>query len=172
MTGPYVESNPHTRSRINRHLPLWMRDRREFIRSVFWQSHPDSVARAVAIALFLVFLPLPIKSFVGVLACISLRANIPIMLALVWINNPLTFVPICVLSYKFGQTLLGMPASDFSISSTSGDFVQSSFSNLTMQSFVDLLLPLFTGAISAGIVLGVSGYVLTHLLWRLAKPAT
>jgi len=168
MTGPYVESNLLTRSRITRHLPLWMRDRREFARSVFWQSHPDSIARAVAIALFLVFLPLPIKSFVGVLACISLRANIPVMLALVWINNPLTFLPICVLSYKFGQSLLGMPASDFSF--TTSDFVQSSFTNLSMQSFVDLLLPLFTGAISAGIVLGTTGYILTHLLWRLAKP--
>jgi len=146
--------------------------REKFRDDVYWQSQPEGVARAVAIGLFLVFLPLPVKSLVGVIACVSFRANIPIMLVLVWINNPLTYVPICILSYKLGQLLLlpGMAPARSPVSTA--ELFHGNFNSLNMQSFVEILQPLMLGATVAGFALGLSAYFLTHLVWRLAKPTS
>lgn len=146
------------------------------LRTSLWQAHPESVARAVAIALFLVFLPLPLHALSGAAACVVLRANIPVMLVLIWINNPLTLIPILLFSLVVGQRILGqdpisLPA--LSLQQT----VQSMFSNMTYESFIDFVVPLFVGSTLIGATLAAVGYFLTHFLWgivrtRLARTAT
>jgi uncharacterized protein (DUF2062 family) len=134
---------------------------------LLWRINRHSIARGVAIGLFLAFVPLPIQMLLAALLAILFSANLPIAVALTWITNPFTFLPINYFIYKVGQRLLGNSSAYQAIP----DF------EFSKQSWQDIIQPFFQWVQSAGkpfltglpvvaISASILGYVLTHLIWR------
>ncbi|MBJ7538143.1 DUF2062 domain-containing protein [Marinomonas transparens] len=122
-----------------------------------WHLNRKSVARAFFNGLFWAFIPLPLQMLAAALLAIPLRANIPLSLALVWITNPITMPFVFYFNYKIGTLILG--------SSDKKDF------QLSVEWIWDKMehiwLPLYTGSIVSGLVVGAVSYALIIILWRL-----
>src|SRR5579862_8691996 len=68
-----------------------------------FKSNRESIARGVAIGLFVAILPiLPFQSLLAILLTILLRANLPIAFFISWISNPFTIAPIAYFNYYIG----------------------------------------------------------------------
>jgi hypothetical protein len=71
----------------------------------YWTVHRRSVVRAVAIGLFVCFIPLPIHFLLAPLLALIWRANVPLTLATVLLMNPLTIAPAYLGAYWVGTHL-------------------------------------------------------------------
>ncbi len=116
-----------------------------------------SVSVAFFAGLFCAFLPLPGHMAIVALLAILLRCNLPLALVLVWISNPLTMIPMLVLSYQVGLWVLNSPP----------DLVNWEF-NWTWLSHqgTELLTPLFIGSLVTGLISGLIGFVSIRIVWR------
>ncbi len=65
----------------------------------YWTVHRRSVVRAIAIGLFICFIPLPVHLFLGPTVALLCRANLPLTLATLLLMNPLTFAPVFYSAY-------------------------------------------------------------------------
>jgi uncharacterized protein (DUF2062 family) len=123
-----------------------------------WHLNRYSVSGAVAVGLFMAFLPLPTQMIPAAAAAILLHVNLPIALMLTWITNPFTTVPILYLDYKLGSVMLGRVPQNIVFEPT-WEWLWSKL-HLIWQ-------PVLLGSLTVGIVCAVSGYFLTRGLWRL-----
>jgi hypothetical protein len=118
-----------------------------------------SVAGAVAIGLFMAFVPVPFQMVLAALASILLRVNVPIAVVMVWVTNPLTMAPIYFFAYKVGTWILGTP-------------VHKSLADLTYLAWLGGELkagwrPFLLGCLVCGTVSGLLGLGLVRLFWRM-----
>ena len=84
-----------------------------------WKWNKRTISKAFAIGLFCAFIPLPMHTLLAAILAVALSANILLSMALVWVNNPITMVPIYYFEYKLGSSLIGIemdPSFNFSIS--------------------------------------------------------
>jgi uncharacterized protein (DUF2062 family) len=98
------------------------------------------------------FLPMPLEMVVAGFGAILFRVNLPLSVALVWISNPFTWIPLYGPGYLLGAWLLGSPIVPLD---------QMSISWLLNQ-----FGPLWLGCTIIGTVLAVVGYFSVHSLWR------
>jgi uncharacterized protein len=81
-------------------------------RPALWRVNRDSVSRAVAIGLFSAAIPLmPFQMIIAVFFAVLITANLPIAVAVSWVCNPLTIVPITYFTYSIGNKIVGEPES-------------------------------------------------------------
>jgi uncharacterized protein (DUF2062 family) len=123
-----------------------------------WHMNRRSVAGAVFIGLFTAYLPIPGQMVVAAIIAIATRCNLPIAVALVWISNPVTMPAMFYFSYRLGAWLLNMEIEAAAI--------DLSFAWL-WDNFGIIGWPLLFGSVICGWVVGVTGFVLTRVLWRL-----
>lgn len=90
-------------SRIMRWLAPVLADPR------LWQMNRNALNRAVYVGVFCAFLPLPGQMPLAVFGALLCRANVPMAVALTWLTNPLTAIPVTWLAYSTGALLLGEP---------------------------------------------------------------
>ena len=74
-----------------------------------WQMNRGALTRAVYIGVLCAFFPLPGQMPLAIAGALLLRANIPMAVALTWITNPLTTIPVFWLAYSVGAFLIGEP---------------------------------------------------------------
>jgi hypothetical protein len=86
------------------------------------------------------------------------RCNLPISVVLVWVSNPITIPPIFYFAYRLGAWLLDMQLAVDSIE-LSFDWVWHNLGTIG--------LPLIVGSLICGWVAGVTGFVLTRVVWRM-----
>ena len=86
------------------------------------------------------------------------RCNLPISVALVWITNPLTIAPMFYFAYRLGAWLLDMQISVETID-LSASWLWDNLGNIGY--------PLLFGSFVCAWVSGVSGFVVTRVVWRL-----
>ncbi len=122
-----------------------------------WHLTRRSVAGAAFIGFFCCFLPIPFQMVVAGIFAVQFRCNLPLSIVIVWISNPLTMPPMFYFSYRLGAWLLNMQ-----IEVTTIDI---SFSWLA-DNFSRIGYPLVFGSLLCGWVLGVTSYMLVHVLWR------
>ena len=82
-----------------------------------WKWNKNTIAKAFAIGLFCAFLPLPIHTLLAGILAIIFSANILLSILVVWVNNPITIVPIFYFTYKLGSLVIGFeidPGFEFS----------------------------------------------------------
>jgi uncharacterized protein (DUF2062 family) len=73
------------------------------------QGSPTSIARGTAIGTWVALTPtVGIQMFLVTVLAIPLRANLPIPLALVWVSNPFTVIPMYYSYYWLGTFVLGI----------------------------------------------------------------
>ena len=77
---------------------------------------PDAIARGAALGTWVALTPtVGIQMFVVGILGIPLRANIPVAVALVWVSNPVTMVPLYFLYYRLGTLVLAEPGLTYAV---------------------------------------------------------
>ena len=123
-----------------------------------WHLHRRSVGGAFFIGLFCAFLPIPTQMLAAALLAVVARCNMPISVSLVWVTNPLTFAPMFFFAYKLGAWLLGVEVQD----------AQWELSWTWLgETFTAIWRPLTLGCLVCGWVAGLTGAVVSRVLWRL-----
>lgn len=122
-----------------------------------WHLNRRSVSLAFACGLWAMYTPpLPWQMVIAAVLAIWFNANLPISVALVWITNPFTWIPLYYVAYKVGALALGQGASEFSEFSSA----------FSIDKVMELGAPLLLGCfilMNAGAVLGYFGI---QLIWR------
>ena len=151
------------RTFLRKYLPTAERIRREkalhWFRGVLgdpalWHLNRRSLAGGVFIGVFAAFLPIPFQTLLAVVLAIWLRYNLPAAVILVWVSNPLTWLPILYFNYRLGAWVLGKPGKVPEDAGTGW--------------FVEQLLPLWTGSLIAALLAAGLAWALPRGLWRLA----
>jgi uncharacterized protein (DUF2062 family) len=120
-----------------------------------WHLNRRSVSGAVAIGLFVMYLPPMGQMVLAAAAAVLLRVNLPISVALVWLTNPITIPPMYYFSYLVGSWILGQPTAAFQV-----DFW------LEWRNWLEVVAPLTVGGLVCGTICSVTGYMATQALWR------
>ncbi len=123
-----------------------------------WHLNRRSLAGAMAVGLFVAFIPIPMQMLLAAILSMRFRVNLPLSVSLVWITNPITAPPLFYFAYQLGAILLDMPTQqiEFRLSiewlfHTIGRFWQ----------------PLLLGAFILSTLSALTGYLLINMLWRL-----
>lgn len=117
-----------------------------------WHINRRSVAKAFSIGLFITYMPFLGHMFLAAFCAIVFRANLPIALALVWVINPLTMIPMFTVAYMVGALVLGQSLDGLDFSSLS-----------VLQ---EMWQPFVLGCLICGAILAVISQVLIRLGWR------
>ena len=138
----------------------------EFVKKLLQNSaitkvDEKSMARAVAIGLFMCCMPLPFHSVLAALIAIFFQANPLISFTILWIvNNTFSMVPLFYFCYRVGLWILHLPAQDFMFEE-SWQWVVHEL-GLIWQ-------PFLLGCFVSGLVLAVSGYIITRVVYRIRQ---
>lgn len=151
MTKRFIKKYMPDQNKIRNHRHLsWLG--KHLHSANLWHLNRRSVSGAFGVGLFCAFLPIPFEMVAAAIGAILFRANLPISVALVWISNPLTWVPIFGSSYLLGAHLLGLPAVSLDEITASWLFAQ--------------FVPLWLGCLLIGTSLALTSVILVRLLWR------
>jgi uncharacterized protein (DUF2062 family) len=122
-----------------------------------WHLNRRSVSRAFAIGLWAMYTPpLPWQQVIAAIGAIYFNANLPIAVALVWITNPLTWLPMYYFAYQVGALAMG-----------SATFSFDQFSQLfNIETAMELGAPLLLGCLILMHIGAVAGYFGIQWLWR------
>ncbi len=123
-----------------------------------WHLNRKSVPGAFSVGLFMAFVPVPFQMVLAAIAAITVRVNLPISVALVWITNPLTMGPIFYLAYKVGSLALGQVPQDIEFAFT--------MEWMTSQ-LEDIWAPFLLGCLIFSSLASLTGNLLIRSLWRL-----
>jgi hypothetical protein len=121
-----------------------------------WHLNRRSVSRAFAIGLWAMYTPpLPWQQVIAAIGAIYFNANLPIAVALVWITNPLTWLPMYYFAYEVGAYAMGTPTPSFD-----------QFSELfSIDKAMELGTPLLLGCFILMNLGAVIGYFGIQYLW-------
>jgi uncharacterized protein len=123
----------------------------------YWAIRRRTIVPAVALGVFIAFLPLPIHTLSAVLLALLLRINIPASIIGTLVNNPLTMVPIFLGAYRLGVQILGTQPRTFQ--------PELSIQWLT-HGFLHVWQPLLLGCVLLAASASLIAYVGLDLLWR------
>ena len=111
-------------------------------------------------------------TFVFLLALI-VRANLPLIVALQWISNPLTMAPIYFADYEIGLLILELFGVDYGRNKLlTAEFDWSGMEFADLWELVDTFPPMMAGGSVVGISLGVLAVFLYKAMAKLYKSPT
>ena len=113
-----------------------------------WKWNKKSIAKGLAIGLFCAFLPVPIHILLAGILAVTFSANLLLSLLVIWVNNPITIVPIFYFTYKLGASIIGVemdPEFEFSF-------------GYLMDNFWSATLALWVGGLITSITASTLGY--------------
>lgn len=120
-----------------------------------WHLNRHSVAGAVAVGLFVAFLPPLGQSLVAAGAAILFRVNLPIAVVTTWVSNPLTIPPMLYFAYCLGCWLLGIEPAGFRL-----EFW------LDWHNWLRVIWPLALGSLVCATICSSLGYLMIQSVWR------
>lgn len=122
-----------------------------------WHLNRRSVANAFACGLFAMYTPpLPWQMIIAGILAVIFSANLPIAVALVWITNPLTWIPMYYFAYRVGALVLGRDS-----------FAFSAFSQVfSLETAWELGAPFLLGCLILMVLGAIAGYFGIHAFWR------
>lgn len=134
---------------------LWLKNK--LADTMLWHLNRRSVAGAVALGLFIAWLPIPMQMLIAALLATVLRVHVPVSVVLVWFSNPITFPALLYAAWYTGSTILGtgIVATPLSMSIT----------DLFAAAAEDWHIILF-GSVFCGTVFAVVGFFATNVVWR------
>ena len=114
---------------------------------------------AVAVGLFVGWLPVPGQMVLAALLAALLRVHVPLSVVLVWFSNPLTLAPLGYLAWRAGSMLLG------SAGPSAGAVEGGSLA--TLVAGLEHAWPaLLVGCVALGAASAATGYALAETVWR------
>jgi uncharacterized protein len=123
----------------------------------YWSLNRKSVTRGFAIGLFIACSPLPLHFGIAAIAALLLRINLPVTMATVFVNNPVTMVPLYFFEYWLGCKLLGLTIQPFQFQASRDWFVNH---------LLPVWKPFLLGSFVTGLIVALTGYVVLGLLWH------
>lgn len=78
-----------------------------------WHFNRRCLSTAIYIGVMSSFFPLPGQMLLALIFCLIFRANVPMAIALTWITNPLTTIPIFYFAYWVGTLFIDTPMISF-----------------------------------------------------------
>lgn len=126
--------------------------------TAYWSTNRRNVTRALALGLFIAFIPLPLHILLAALLAIALRVNLPVTLSAVFFTNPLTIVPLYYAAYWTGCHLMGLP-------------VLHRLPHRTVETLLPVWQgpfwqPFLLGSLVLGLAVAALGYILLGTLWH------
>lgn len=124
-----------------------------------WHLNRRSVSLAFAVGLWAMYTPpLPWQMVIAAALAIYFNANLPIAVALVWITNPVTWIPMYYFAYKVGALAIGQESFQFD-----------QFSQLfSIDKVLELGSPLLLGCFILMNIGAILGYFGVQYFWRRA----
>jgi hypothetical protein len=137
-----------------------------------WHLNRHSAAGAVAVGLFCGLIPGPFQMLGAAVCAVAFKFNLPLALLVTLYTNPLTIVPLYLVAFGLGTTVVGLLGTD-----TAGDhFVAPpDYGNdgllAWLLSLIDWMMqlgkPLAIGLVLLATILAIVGYFTTLFAWRL-----
>jgi len=124
-----------------------------------WHMNRRSVARAFAVGLFFAWVPVPFQMVLAAAGAIYFHGNLPLSVALVWLTNPLTMLPMFYAAYKFGALLLGEEIQHFDMELSM---------EWLMHEMGVIWAPFLLGCAVIGVISSFGGYVGIQCAWKRA----
>lgn len=124
----------------------------------------NTVSKAVLVGLFFAFIPMPLQMLAVILMVPFIKFNVPIGVGLVWITNPLTMPVIFYGELIIGDLLTFSPISqdlDFIVEL----FTMNWFSSEFLTKLMEIIVPMYIGALFTATTLAIGGYYLIRYLW-------
>lgn len=128
-----------------------------------WHIGRRGTCRALALGAFICCLPVPGHTVLAVLGALYFRINLPVALAAVWINNPITFGPIYYLGYILGRFLLN----PFHPTRETRE-VNQAIHLPELAHIWHRVEELMLGSVVEGVVFAIVAYVVFDVAWRLS----
>lgn len=166
MLHNWIKNNLPDKHTIKKHASMGVLDE-HLHHPALWCWSCRTVSRGVAIGLLVAFLPLPFQMLLAAGMAILLCANLPTAVALTWITNPITFVPINYAIYWVGKIILSEPTKDIKIPSVSWSFSSMQHFWASVTQISKLGKAYLIGLPIVAITVSLLGYVLVQALWHL-----
>ena len=132
------------------------------------------MAQALFWGIWIAMLPIVgIQMIVVFLLALIVRANLPLIVALQWISNPLTMAPIYFADYEIGLLILELFGVDYGrnkLLTAEFDWAGMEFADLW--ELVDTFPPMMVGGSVVGISLAVLAVFLYKVMAKLYKSPT
>ena len=125
----------------------------------YWSLNRRSITLAVALGVFIAFIPLPVHTIVATIVALSLRINVPVTIASIFVSNPLTMVPQFYLCYRVGSVLINQRSHHFAFE-MSWSWLQTGF--------LPIWKPLLLGCLVLGAASAAISYVLLRGIWHVS----
>lgn len=130
-----------------------------------WHIGRRGTCRALALGAFIACMPVPGHMAFAVLGALYWRINLPVAVAAVWINNPLTFGPIYFVGYKLGRWLLD----PFHLGGAAGhDSVTHVWHAPELTHTWHAIEAVLVGCVVEGLIFASVAYTVFDLAWRLS----
>lgn len=123
-----------------------------------WHLNRRSIAKATAIGLFCMWIPIPLQTILAALLAVALSANLPLSVILVFITNPITIPPMFYFAYRVGAWLLNMP-DDYIDFVLSLEWVKDTLSHYWQ--------PILVGTLVMATLSSILGYIGVRVAWRI-----
>ena len=134
-----------------------------------WYINRKSISGAVFLGIVCAWIPFPAQMLVAALCAIFFRVNLPLSVAITWITNPFTLIPIFYSSYCVGSFIFGIPILNLTeIKEVVVHFSSGMFSDTAPlpASYAFSMRALLVGVVVEAVIVGSIGYFIVQLLWR------
>ena len=121
-----------------------------------WKWNKRTIAKAFAIGLFCAFLPMPAHTLLAAILAVVFSANILLSMFMVWVNNPITMVPIYYFTYKLGASIIGIEVDlgfEFSV-------------GYLMNNVGATIIALWVGGLIVSTIAAILGYTTIILIYK------
>ncbi len=159
------------RSNIHRYPVLKWFSKLAYDRSFLWSFRGSAIIPALFFGLWVAMLPIVgIQMLVVFFLALFFRANLPVVVALQWISNPLTMGPIYFADYRIGMEILKLVGVEYEMNKLlKPNYDWSNFNYADFLSLLDTFPPMMIGGSIIGIFLGVVAVFLYNGMCRLYK---
>ena len=130
----------------------------------YFSVNRNSISKAVLVGLFFAFIPMPLQMAAVIFMMPFMRFNVPLGVSIVWITNPITMPFIFYGELLIGDLITLTPITqdlDFVIEL----FTMNWFSAAFLDKLMEIIVPMYIGALFTATVFSVSGYYLVRYLW-------
>ena len=161
------------RSNVHRYPVLKWFSQTAYKRSYLWSFRRTEISSALFWGVWISMLPIVgVQMIVVFFVSLLVRANLPLIVALQWISNPLTMGPIYFADYKIGLSVLNLLGVDYKKNKLlSPEYNWSEFSFSDLLRLIDTFPPMMVGGSVLGISLGLSVVFLYKTLANFYKSS-
>ena len=117
-----------------------------------WTFNRSSTAKGIGVGIFCAFLPMPFEMIAAAFMAVTLRANLPFAVALVWVSNPITWIPMYTPPSLLGAAILHVEPVELA--------------KITVLELGWHYVALWLGCLLVGAVLGLSSHFFISYFWR------